>query len=274
MKKQLFIIALSLLTLGFVSCEKKSAGLTGSVDYVKLQLVGSARVLLGLGDTYIEEGWTATDKGTDVADKVDVVIIDMLGEVVDEITTDAPGIFTITYSATSQDNMYIEVQRQVIVYDPTLSISIDGAFAVDFEQSERLDGSKNWTWQQWSDMYTDPEQWGYAAYSMSKININFSELVPGIYEVDDLLGGFYTGLRGYGPYMKETNGVAYYHYYSMGGMVILNADASIDLVSSYVDAWGDSLEDFTGTYDEATKTIEMHSIYGGGMDFHVVMVKK
>ena len=272
MKKQLFILALSLLTLGFISCEKQSAGLTGKVDYVKLQLVGDAQILLGLGDTYVEPGWTATDKGVDVHDQVAVVIVDMLGNVVDEVTTATPGIFTITYSATSQDKMFIKVQRQVLVFDPNLSISIDGAFAVDFAQSQRVDGSKDWTWQQWSDYYTS-DAWAYAAYSLSKIDINFSELVPGIYEVDDLLGGFYTGLRGYGPYYKENYGASYYHYYSMGGMVILNADCSIDLVSSHVPSWGDGLDGLTAALDTTTNTIDMHSAYGG-MDFHVIMVKK
>jgi len=275
MKKQLFILALSLLTLGFISCEKQSAGHTGKVDYVKLQLKGDAQILLGLGDTFEEPGWTATDKGVDVHDKVDVVIIDMTGEVVEEITTASPGIFTITYSATSQDNMYIEVQRQVLVFDPNLELSIDGAFAVDFAQSARLGDGREWTWQQWSDYYTS-DAWAYAAYSLTKIDINFSELVPGIYEVDDLLGGFYTGLRGYGPYMKEANGASYYNYYSMGGMVILNADGTIDLVSSHVEAWGDALVALSATFDPKTNTIDMHSFYGDDpvMDFHAIMVKK
>ena len=112
-----------------------------------------------------------------------------------------------------------------------------------------------------------------ADYSMKEIDINFKEIVPGIYEVDDLLGGFYIGLRGYGPYYKEAAGASYYYYFAMGGMVILNADGSIDLVSSSIPSWGDSLDDLAGTYDEDTKTLELHSIYGG-MDFHVIMVKK
>ena len=275
MKKNiLFILSLALLTIGFTSCEKQSAGKTGMVDYVVLKLVGEEQVFLKLGEKYIEDGWTATDKGKDVANQVSLSITDMKGNEVDEITTETPGFFTITYSATSEDKVTISVERQVFAYDPSLTVSIKGAFTVDYEKSERIDGSRDWTWAQWSAMYTDPAQWGYADYSLTSFKVTFSEVAPGIYKVDDLLGGFYTGLRGYGPYMKESNGAAYYNYYSMGGMVILNADKTIDLVASHVEAWGDSLDDFTGVYDDATNTIEMHSIYGGGMDFHVIMVKK
>ena len=267
----LFVAALALISLGFTSCEKTSAGKTGIVDYVKLQLVGAQKISLALGDTYTEPGWTATDKGKDVHDKVNVAIVDMMGEEVDEITTDMPGIFTITYSAVSEDGLYIAVERQILVYDATLTASIKGAFAVDFAQSQRVDGSRDWTWQEWSDYYTS-DAWAYADYSLTAIDINFKELAPGMYEVDDLLGGFYTGLRGYGPVMEENNGPAYYHYYSMGGMVILNGDLTLTLVSSHVPAWDDGLTGLEGTFDEATGTLDIHSDYGD-MDFHVVMKK-
>jgi hypothetical protein len=273
MKKSIiFLVTMAFLAVGFTSCKEESAGKTGVVDYVVLKLIGDKQIKLSLGDAYEEPGWTATDKGKDVHDKVKVTIVDMMGDVVDAVTTDIPGIFTITYSAISEDNRPISLQRQVLVFDPTLTASIEGAFAVDFAKSERVDGSRNWTWQEWSDYYTS-DAWAYADYSLTAIDINFKELVPGIYEADDLLGGFYTGLRGYGPVMEENNGPEYYHYYSMGGMVVLSADMSISLVSSYVPAWGDGLAGLTGTFDEATGTLEIHSDYGD-MDFHVIMVKK
>jgi len=273
MKKSIIcLVALLALTLGFTSCEKQSAGTTGIVDYVVLKLLGEKQVLLSLGDTYVEPGWTATDKGKDVHNTVDVVIVNMLGDVVPNVTTDAPGIFTITYSATSQDGMFISEQRQVLVFDPGLTASLNGSFKVDFAQSKRIDGGNNWTWQQWSDNYTNPDVWSYAAYSMTEIHLNFTQVVPGIYEVDDLLGGFYMGLRGYGPLYAENYGASYYYYYAMGGMVILNADGSVDLVSSHIPSWGDSLEGFSGTFDEANGKLEFHSLYGG-MDFNIIMDK-
>ena len=274
MKKQLlYIVAISLLTLGFSSCEKKSAGLTGTVDYVVLKLKGDSQIKLALGEPYVEPGFTATDKGKDVSESVEITIENVLGEKVDAVTTSSPGIFTITYSAVSEDKMYISESRQVFVFDPDLAVSIKGTFAVDFEKSKRVDSSKDWTWAQWSAQYTAPEAWQYASYSLKEIDIIFNELVPGIYEVNDYLGGFYFGLRGYGPYYKENVDASYYYYYAMGGMIVLNADLSLGLVSSYIPAWGDGLSDFSGTYDDNTKTIEFHSIYGG-MDFNVVMVKK
>lgn len=246
---------------------------SGKVLRRKVELLGDSRIQLALGDTYEEPGWTATDKGKDVHDKVQVTYVDMLGNVVDEITTNLPGIFTITYSAVSEDGLPISVQRQVLVFDATLTVSLDGAFAVDFEKTTRTDAANGTvTWAEWSALYTS-DAWAYADYSLTAIDINFKELAPGMYEVDDLLGGFYTGLRGYGPLMEENNGPAYYHYYSCGSMVVLNADMSLTLISSHVPAWDDALTSLTGTYDDATGTLDIHSDYND-MDFHVVMVKK
>ena len=272
MKKNIIYSAIFLLAvLAITGCSKKSAGLTNVVDYVVLKLEGESQVLLGLNEDYVEPGFTATDKGADVKANVEVVIVDMMGDVVDEVTTDSPGIFTIYYTATSEDGFTITESRQVLVYDPLLEASIAGEFVVDFEKSQRVDGSRDWTWQDWSDYYLNPDNWSYSDYSLKKITLTFTELVPGIYECDDLLGGFYTGLRGYGPLYKENYGASYYNYYSMGGLVLLNADLSIDLISSEIPSWGDGLDDFEGEYDDETGVIEIHSIYGG-MDFNVVMV--
>lgn len=271
-KKILFILPLALMIL-FAGCEKKSYGLTGKVDYVVLKLIGEKQILLELNEPYVEEGWTATDKGKDVHDAVVVIITNMLGEEVDEVTTDAPGLFTITYIATSEDGVVISDSRQVIAYDPNLTISLANTYDVDFDKSKRLDGSRDWTWTQWSAMYTDPAQWDYAAYSLTSIQVNFEELAPGIYEVDDLLGGFYAGLRGYGPYYAETAGPSYANYYSMEGMVLLNADSTFSLVSSYIRGWQEGMDDLKGSFNPDSNLIELHSYYGG-MDFNVVMVNQ
>jgi len=275
MKKSIiYLVTLAFLAVSFTSCEKSSAGLTGKVDYVVLKLLGDSQIMLSLGDTYVEPGWTATDKGKDVHDKVDVTIVNMVGKEVDTIATDKPGIFTITYSATSEDNMFISEQRQVLVFDPTLTMSLKGVFAVDFDKSEYNGDSNGTTWTELSAYYTS-SAWKYAQYSEKEIDINIKEVVPGIYNVDCLIGGYYTFLRGYGGYMVDANeDPSLLHYYSMGGMIILNADKSLDLVSSENIGFEDSLEDFSGKYDDATNTLDIHSFYNGGKDFHIVMVKK
>lgn len=274
MKKSIiFIVAMSLLTFGFTSCEKESLGKTGVVDYVVLKLEGNATVKLGLGEEYIEAGWTATDKGKDVHDKVNVSIVDMLGQPVDEVTTDLPGIFTLTYSITSEDGMFIAESRQVLVFDPNLTVSLKGSFAVDFENSRRLDGKVDENWAFWCAYYSDEANNGdRAAYVQKSIDVKFTEIVPGIYNVDDLLGGWYRAIRGLGFYYADNLGAAYLTYFDMKGMVVLNADMTLDLVSSHVDNWDDGLDAFAGTYDPSTQTLDIHSVYGA--DYNIIMVKK
>ncbi len=274
MKKQIvYVIAIAFLTLGLVSCEKESAGKTGKVDYVVLKLLGESQIKLSLGDTYVEPGWTATDKGKDVHDKVSVTIVDMMDKPVSAVTTDMPGIFTITYSAISQDGMYISDQRLVLVFDPTLTASIEGTFDVDFEKSARLNDGKDWNWTKWYQNYSDPSS-ATADYAQDHAEVTFKQVVPGIYNASDLLGGFYGQVRGLGIMYGVQYGASYKTYFDMTGMVVLNADMSLKLISSHINGWDDGLEGFSGTYNDTTKTLELHSIYGGGMDFHSIMVKQ
>ena len=136
---------------------------------------------------------------------------------------------------------------------------------------------KDTTWAAWSAYYTS-DDYGYSAYSMTKYTVTFTEIVPGIYEATDLLGGFYTGLRGYGPVMVEMNDgdESAYPYYSMEGMVLLNADLTVNLITSGIQAWGDALTDLQGdlSYNirEKSEILDIHSLYGG-MDFNVVMTR-
>lgn len=271
MKKQfIFVVTLALLAMGFASCSKDSTGQTSVVDYVVLKLVGANQIKLSLGDAYEEPGWTATDKGKDVHDKVSVSIVDMTGNPVDEVTTATPGIFTITYSAVSEDGLYIDEQRQILVFDPNLSASLKGTFAVDYDKTNR-DGT---TWTTFYAYYSDPANNGdRAAYVQDKIDVTFKEVVPGIYNVDDLLGGFYRAIRGLGYYYADALGASYLTYFDMKGMIVLNGDLTVDLVSSHIDNWDDGLDALSGTFDPATNTLELHSIYGG-MDFNIIMVKK
>ena len=56
-----------------------------------------------LNSTFTDPGVVATENGVDVNDKVKVSIVDASGAAVDAISTDGPGMYTMTYSAINSD---------------------------------------------------------------------------------------------------------------------------------------------------------------------------
>lgn len=243
MKKFLFTLTLALSVLALGSCTKESAGRHSVVDYVKITLLGDKEIYIDLGGQYEEPGYTATDKGVDALDKVEVTITNLDGEEVEEITTDQPGMFTITYAAESQDKVAIQTYRTVYVYDPALAVSLSGTFAVDFEQSTCASAPAAAGTKVFKPLVAYYNENGsYAGFAVDNFDLVFKEVCPGIYTVNDLLGGWYHAVQGRGGKYEALYGAQYATYFDMKGMVFLNADGTIALASSQIDAWGDGLD--------------------------------
>ncbi len=83
----------------------------------------------------------------------------------------------------------------------------------------------------------------------------------GTVEVDDLLGGWYRDRAGYGS------------DYALAGTLAIADDGTVTCVESYLEGWGDSHQDFTGTYDAETGTLTVKTTYAD-MEFIQTWVKK
>ena len=93
-------------------------------------------------------------------------------------------------------------------------------------------------------------------YTGNEAKIKVSMIVPGIYNVSDFFGGWYSYVRGYAESYKDR--------YDMKGIFLLNSDNTISLVSSVVAGWGDSLDYLEdGSFDPATATIYWEFCYAG-----------
>ena len=83
--------------------------------------------------------------------------------------------------------------------------------------------------------------------------------------MNDLLAGWYEQLRGFGANYGAGIGM-------MSGYVSLDNDGNITLISSYIRAWGDSLDYLeNGIYDPETSTIAYSISYGGTVFMDIVM---
>lgn len=280
MKRFLTIFALASVVGVMAGCSKDSADSQPQVvDYVKISLIGENPLTLSLGDTFEEPGYTATDKGAEVTAKVQVTILDMDGIPVPSIETENPGLYTINYLAKSLDGVSSMASRTVYVIDPELEISLTGSFAVDFENTTcksalatvgAIDYKSCTAYYNENGSSSNPP-----GYSVDKFDIIFTEVAPGIYDVNDLFGGWYHTVQGRGNYYIDAYGPSYATYWDMTGRVFLSADGTITLASSYIATWKDGVDYFVNArYDSENETIYWETMYGGSVGPMVINAKR
>lgn len=268
MKRFLTIFALASVAGAMLSCSKDSADSQPQVvDYVKISLIGENPLTLSLGDTFEEPGYTATDKGEEATSKVEVSILDMDGMPVESIETENPGLYTINYLAKSSDGVSSMASRTVYVIDPELEISLAGSFAVDYENSSCASAAATTGCIDYKGCQAYYAEFGnYGAFSVDKFDMIFTEIAPGIYDVNDLFGGWYNAVQGRGGYYAANYGPSYATYFDMTGRVFLSADGTISLASSYIGAWQDGVDYFKDAkYDADNETIYWETFYGGSV---------
>lgn len=150
-----------------------------------------------------------------------------------------PGFYKINYQVANKDGITASATRYVLVTDPSDPIS--GYYTSNTDSFRDYSGTV---------VYFG----GFPEYI-----VGYGD---GTYFVSDMLGGWYQYRAGYGV------------NYAMQGYIAVEDDGTVELLDSYVPAWGDSadyLED--GAYDTATSTITYTVGYAGIMDFYVSMTK-
>jgi len=166
---------------------------------------------VALGSDYVDQGVVAMEGEEDVSSSVTVS---------GEVDTSTPGVYTISYSATNKDGYSSSAVRTVIVYDPNASLS-----------STDLTGSYD----------------GIRVDAGAGGTVDIHQVIPGIFYVSDMLGGYYAQSKGYGK------------AYAAPGYFTLNSDNSISFITGYVSGWGSPVTGTGAVYDPTTKTIAFTS---------------
>lgn len=235
MKKSiLFIATLALLTLGFSSCEKQSAGLTQITYYAEIILEGESTMIVAKGSEFVDPGFTATMKGEDVSDKV---------EVTSDVDTSVSGVYSIVYSIVNEDGFPASASRTVIVLD--ITDPVEGFWACS-PASYR----------------TNTNSGAVGEYGAS-YEILIVSNGDGTYFVDDLLAGWYAQRVGYGSDYAMQAEIAI----AGDGSITLN-DSYVPGWGDAADALSSDAK-----YDAATQTISYTVTYAGYLDFTVELTK-
>ena len=162
MKKILILFLSAALLVIATGCEKTSKGLTQVINYPVITLLGDNPYVVQLGGGYKEPGFTATLAGEDYTSKVTID---------SNVNPDIPGIYAISYSATSPEGYSWTLNRDVYVLNP-------GGVA---------------------NVYISHCKMGSREYK--GIPIVISPVSEGVYELEDICGGYYFAGRypGYEP---------------------------------------------------------------------------
>ena len=237
MKKiYLFGLLMAGVLLGLTSCNDDNDELTDSrlTYYADLQLQGDEFMLVPIGSNFVDPGCVGTLAGEDITDKIVI-------EGADEVDPNSPGFYYITYSAVGSDGYPASVERTVCVYDPSVETDISGEYTVQ-EGSYRYWFSSG------------------ATVPFSGYPVTIERVVPGIFYISDMMGGYYDVRAGYGP------------RYAMNGYLQLTVDNELFALSGIVPGWGDSYDDFyDGLYVPETQTVTYDMDYAGSMQFHIIL---
>ena len=162
MKKNLILLLSAALMALAKICEKTSQGLTRITYYRVISLQGENPYVVQLGGTYTEPGYSASLNGEDYTSGV---------KVDSNVNPAVPGIYSVTYSATNPDGCSWSTTRDVYVLNP-------GGVA---------------------NVYIAHCWMGARDYK--GIPTVISPVSDGVYEIDDMCGGFYYAGRypGYEP---------------------------------------------------------------------------
>ena len=166
MKKIIFSIMMTLPVLFLGSCEKESEGLTRITYYPVLTLDGDETVIVNIGGSYVEPGYSASLNGEDVTSQV---------KVDDDIDPTTSGVYSVDYSITNSDGFSSTASRTIIVLDAT--DPVEGIYAVDKKSYRDYNGKK-------------------VEYGKEYEFLVFNR--GAYYEFNDLFAGWYEQRAGYG----------------------------------------------------------------------------
>jgi hypothetical protein len=153
------------------------------------------------------------------------------------------GVYPVTYSAVNVDGFASSDIRTVVVYDPAIKTDISGKYTVAGSTYRFRGGTK---------------------VPFSGYPVDVEKIAPGVFAISDFLGGYYDKRAAYGS------------SYAMAGYISLKLDNTLEVLSSKMAGWGDSLNSFNnGSFNPSTNSIHWEAAYSSGpeMTFFVDLNK-
>ena len=230
-------MTLCAVLFGLTACNDDNDALTDSVltTYPHFTMLGDEFTEVNLGEPYVDAGCTATLGGVDVTSQIVTTGLD-------EIDTNKAGFYYITYSMVNADGYVKSVTRTVAVFDPSVDTDLSGNYVTTTGTICNIFSSGG-------------------KLPLIGMSITVDKILPGLFNVSDLIGGLYDQYVGYGS------------DYAMQGVIQLTADNKIIVLDGLVPGWGDSFDvAYDGEYNPETGAISWAVEYAGLYLIEVVII--
>lgn len=231
----------------FAGCDKDSNS-DSAVEYYPIITDADGETIedqfLEIGNGYKVTYKAVYGDGTDITDKLNVVILDGEGNPVDAVSTAQAGYYNVIYNAlTSNGLSEWTINQTIIVYDPESEVDISGTYTVDLDKTLSQDVGGRIEPKNDTEKFCPLKDYLGVFKSKGPVKITLELVYPGVYEISDAYLGWYDQIRAYGA------------KYRAKGYVSLETDNSLKLLSADMSAFGGSIKPFEAKYDPETESI-------------------
>jgi hypothetical protein len=164
MKSLKYSIILLAVVFTFASCEKEYESYISETPAPVMELYGSNPMVLFKGTPYEDPGIYAAEIANGDTTELDY-------EILNEVNVDVTGTYKLQYKVTNSDGYNFYISRNVSI------VSFTGYDVFEIP-SGTYDGTR---------------------VDRGGGDVTISKLAPGVYQISDLLGGYYDQFVGYGP---------------------------------------------------------------------------
>ncbi len=229
---------------------------------------------IALGENFTPQ-YKAVLGDKDVTSTVEVSILDKIsGETVDKISTDAPGMFEISYTASSENGYGSWTETQSIyVFNPDMDLDISGVYEIDVNNTFSVDFSGRISDDKTA--YQPISEYLNFFGTSAPVTVELKNIIPGFYTISDAFMGWYEQVRnmiqvyrdaGYSEDDVKASDIP------APGYISHNADNTITLLSSSSAVYGE-VTTFTATYAPETGAIEFTYTYEQSVAIKGIMYK-
>jgi len=280
MKKYIFqILCSALCFVMLASCDKDkdSEGLTYVENFPVITDADGNKFAtqnIALGENFTPQ-YKAVLGDKDVTSTVEVSILDKIsGETVDKISTDAPGMFEISYTASSENGYGSWTETQSIyVFNPDMDLDISGVYEIDVNNTFSVDFGGRISDDKTA--YQPISEYLNFFGTSAPVTVELKNIIPGFYTISDAFMGWYEQVRnmiqvyrdaGYSEDVVKASDIP------APGYISHNADNTITLLSSSSNVYGE-VTTFTATYAPETGAIEFTYTYEQSVAIKGIMYK-
>lgn len=224
-----YLTAILFCSVLLVSCEKEyESYITKETPAPEMELFGDDPMVIFKGTTYDDPGIHAVEISNGDTTELDY-------EVINEVKVDVPGTYRLLYKAMNSEDVPFYLSRRVSV------VSFTG-----YDVYELPEGT-------WDGIRVSRDAGG---------EVQIKKLAPGVYQISDLLAGYYDQYVGYGP---ETAGP---------GILVINENGEIRSELGNTVAWGGVTgENFS--FDEENNVLNYTIVFDDdGFSFDVQLTFK